>query len=56
VNGSWGFTSSIGPGQQVTLYASITDASHGGTFGGYATTTITAPQTQFPTITLVKKV
>jgi hypothetical protein len=55
-NGSWGFTSSISPGQQVTLYAFITDASRGGTFGGYATATITSPQTQFPLITMEKKI
>lgn len=50
-NGSYGFSAQLTPGQSITLYAYLTDAT-GVTYGGYATATATAPTTIMPTITL----
>lgn len=52
-NGSYGIsTTSLTPGQTITLYAYLTNPTTGETFGGYSTTSITAPTTVMPTITL----
>ena len=50
-NGSYGFSVPVTPGQTITLYAYVTNST-GGTLAGSATTTVTAPITVMPAISL----
>lgn len=52
-NGTYGFTTSVSPGQTITLYAYLTSST--GTLAGSATSQATAPYTVMPAMTLTPR-